>query len=205
MLRTVCGGAAGRGGCGRCAWRVMRGCVCCCWGKAQRRSRRDEGPETPRRRAAPRRPPGGVAALRRCASRCGATVTGCLSDEVRAGWDGRRTVIDSEPTLPQLQRYTGRNSAHISVHCCLLHHGSNRSKSEEVRTTSERGRGNADGLCGMFDGSSQCTIVLPVECLGYGLGIVVPFLAQVRPFWLRIMKIGGGSGIFLHPGRPDHH
>ena len=27
----------------------------------------------------------------------------------------------------------------------------------------------------MFDGSSQCTIVLPVECLGYGL--VVPFLA----------------------------
>eukprot|EP00964_Phaeocystis_antarctica_P022428 scaffold12448_cov69-Phaeocystis_antarctica.AAC.1 len=27
----------------------------------------------------------------------------------------------------------------------------------------------------MFDGSSQCTIVLPVEYLGYGL--VVPFLA----------------------------
>eukprot|EP00964_Phaeocystis_antarctica_P127705 scaffold91411_cov54-Phaeocystis_antarctica.AAC.2 len=39
----------------------------------------------------------------------------------------------------------------------------------------DRGRGNADGLCAMFDGSSQCTIVLPVKCLGYGL--VVPFLA----------------------------
>ena len=34
-----------------------------------------------------------------------------------------------------------------------------------------------DELCAMFDGrgSSQCTIVLPAECLGYGL--VVPFLA----------------------------
>eukprot|EP00964_Phaeocystis_antarctica_P139398 scaffold104190_cov67-Phaeocystis_antarctica.AAC.3 len=35
--------------------------------------------------------------------------------------------------------------------------------------------GDADELCAMFDESSQCTIVLPVECLGYGL--VVPFLA----------------------------
>ena len=26
-----------------------------------------------------------------------------------------------------------------------------------------------DELCAMFDESSQCTIVLPVECLGYGL------------------------------------
>ena len=32
-----------------------------------------------------------------------------------------------------------------------------------------------DELCAMFDESSQCTIVLPEECLGYGL--VVPFPA----------------------------
>ena len=35
--------------------------------------------------------------------------------------------------------------------------------------------GDADELCAMFDESSQCTIVLPEECLGYEL--VVPFLA----------------------------
>ena len=56
-----------------------------------------------------------------------------------------------------------------------------------VGNAMDRGRGNADGLCAMFDGSSQCTIVLPVECLGYGL--VVPFLAYRFAFWLRIMKI----------------
>eukprot|EP00964_Phaeocystis_antarctica_P046318 scaffold26742_cov60-Phaeocystis_antarctica.AAC.4 len=37
-----------------------------------------------------------------------------------------------------------------------------------------------------FDGSSQCTIVLPEECLGYGL--VVPFLAYRFALWFRIMK-----------------
>eukprot|EP00964_Phaeocystis_antarctica_P136507 scaffold100972_cov67-Phaeocystis_antarctica.AAC.2 len=37
------------------------------------------------------------------------------------------------------------------------------------------GASGADNeLCAMFDGSSQCTIVLPEECLGYGLA--VPFL-----------------------------
>eukprot|EP00964_Phaeocystis_antarctica_P058619 scaffold34786_cov55-Phaeocystis_antarctica.AAC.2 len=47
-------------------------------------------------------------------------------------------------------------------------------------------RGNADELCARFDGSSQCTIVLPEECLGYGL--VVPFLAYRFALWFRIMK-----------------
>jgi len=46
--------------------------------------------------------------------------------------------------------------------------------------------GDADELCAMFDESSQCTIVLPVECLGYGL--VVPFLAYRFALWFRIMK-----------------
>ena len=35
--------------------------------------------------------------------------------------------------------------------------------------------GADDELCAMFDESSQCTIFLPVECLGYGP--VVPFPA----------------------------
>ena len=48
-------------------------------------------------------------------------------------------------------------------------------------------KASTDGLCAMFDGSSQCTIVLPVECLGYGL--VVPFLAYRFALWFRIMKI----------------
>ena len=43
-----------------------------------------------------------------------------------------------------------------------------------------------DELCAMFDESSQCTIVLPEECLGYGL--VVPFLACRFALWFRIMK-----------------
>ena len=38
-----------------------------------------------------------------------------------------------------------------------------------------------DELCAMFDESSQCTIVLPEECLSLalslGYGLVVPFLA----------------------------
>ena len=38
----------------------------------------------------------------------------------------------------------------------------------------------------MFDGSSQCTIVLPEEGLGYGL--VVPFPAYGFALWFRIMK-----------------
>ena len=38
----------------------------------------------------------------------------------------------------------------------------------------------------MFDGSSQCTIVLPEEYLGYGL--VVPFPAYGFALWFRIMK-----------------
>ena len=46
--------------------------------------------------------------------------------------------------------------------------------------------GNADELCAMVDGSCQCTIVLPENCLGYGL--VVPFLAYRFALWLRIMK-----------------
>ena len=41
-------------------------------------------------------------------------------------------------------------------------------------------------LCAMFDESSQCTIVLPEECLGYGL--VVPFHACGFALWFRIMK-----------------
>ena len=41
-------------------------------------------------------------------------------------------------------------------------------------------------LCAMFDESSQWTIVLPEECLGYGL--VVPFLACRFALWFRIMK-----------------
>ena len=49
------------------------------------------------------------------------------------------------------------------------------------------GASGADNeLCAMFDGSSQCTIVLPEECLGYGL--VVPFLAYRFALWFRIMK-----------------
>eukprot|EP00964_Phaeocystis_antarctica_P117587 scaffold81404_cov65-Phaeocystis_antarctica.AAC.1 len=55
-----------------------------------------------------------------------------------------------------------------------------------VGNAMDRGRGNADGLCVMFDGSSQCTIVLPEKCLGYGL--VVPFLAYRFALWFRIMK-----------------
>jgi len=47
-------------------------------------------------------------------------------------------------------------------------------------------RENADELCAMVDGSSQCTIVLPEKCLGYGL--VVPFLAYRFALWFRIMK-----------------
>ena len=43
-----------------------------------------------------------------------------------------------------------------------------------------------DELCAMFDESSQCTIVLPEECLGYGL--VVPFHACGFALWFRIMK-----------------
>eukprot|EP00964_Phaeocystis_antarctica_P125359 scaffold88994_cov50-Phaeocystis_antarctica.AAC.3 len=47
--------------------------------------------------------------------------------------------------------------------------------------------GGADHeLCAMVDGSSQCTIVLPEDCLGYGL--VVPFLAYRFALWFRIMK-----------------
>ena len=50
------------------------------------------------------------------------------------------------------------------------------------------GASGADNeLCAMFDGSSQCTIVLPEECLGYGL--VVPLLAYRFALWFRIMKI----------------
>jgi len=43
-----------------------------------------------------------------------------------------------------------------------------------------------DELCAMFDESSQCTIVLPEEGLGYGL--VVPFHACGFALWFRIMK-----------------
>ena len=43
-----------------------------------------------------------------------------------------------------------------------------------------------DELCAMFDESSQCTIVLPEEGLGYGL--VVPFPAYGFALWFRIMK-----------------
>ena len=50
----------------------------------------------------------------------------------------------------------------------------------------------------MFDGSSQCTIVLPVECLGYEL--VVPYLAYRFALWFRIMKrqaeMGRGAASF---------
>ena len=38
--------------------------------------------------------------------------------------------------------------------------------------------------CAMCDESSQCTIVLPEECLGYGL--VVPFLAYRFALWFRL-------------------
>eukprot|EP00964_Phaeocystis_antarctica_P138944 scaffold103639_cov67-Phaeocystis_antarctica.AAC.1 len=46
--------------------------------------------------------------------------------------------------------------------------------------------GDADELCARFDGSSQCTIVMPEKCLGYGL--VVPFPAYGFALWFRIMK-----------------
>ena len=42
------------------------------------------------------------------------------------------------------------------------------------------------GSCEMFDESSQCTIVMPEECLGYGL--VVPFLVAKFGLWVRIMN-----------------
>ena len=58
--------------------------------------------------------------------------------------------------------------------------------------------GDADELCAMVDGSSQCTIVLPVECLGYEL--VVPYLAYRFALWFRIMKrqaeMGRGAASF---------
>ena len=41
--------------------------------------------------------------------------------------------------------------------------------------------------CSMEVLSVESTIVLPVECLGYGL--VVPFLAYRFALWFRIMKI----------------
>ena len=44
----------------------------------------------------------------------------------------------------------------------------------------------ADELCAIVDGSSECTIVLPEKCLGYGL--VVPFPAYGFALWFRIMK-----------------
>ena len=57
-------------------------------------------------------------------------------------------------------------------------------------------------LCAMFDGSSQWTIVLPEECLGYGL--VVPFPAYGFALWFRIMKLNslniGPSGSRNRPG-----
>ena len=64
--------------------------------------------------------------------------------------------------------------------------------------------GDADELCAMFDESSQCTIVLPEECLGYGL--VVPFLACRFAPWFRIhdneRKIVAADGIRDFPSRP---
>ena len=53
------------------------------------------------------------------------------------------------------------------------------------RALAQPGRAD-DELCAMFDESSQCTIVLPEEGLGYGL--VVPFLACRFALWFRIMK-----------------
>ena len=41
-----------------------------------------------------------------------------------------------------------------------------------------------DELCAMFDESTQCTIVLPEEGLGYGP--VVPFLVCRFALWFRI-------------------
>ena len=46
---------------------------------------------------------------------------------------------------------------------------------ETKHTASARNPAEDDELCAMFDESSQWTIVLPEECLGYGL--VVQFLA----------------------------
>ena len=54
-----------------------------------------------------------------------------------------------------------------------------------------------DELCAMFDESSQCTIVLPEECLGYGL--VVPFLACRFALWFRIMKTSSAPLSFPLP------
>ena len=93
--------------------RMNVSCVCCCWGEAQRRSRRERDRKG---HAEESRREGRLEEGQLCEGvhrDVSVTVTGCLSDDVRAGWDGRRTVIKSEPTLPQLQRYTGRNSTHI--------------------------------------------------------------------------------------------
>ena len=42
-----------------------------------------------------------------------------------------------------------------------------------------------DELCAMFDESSQCTIVLPEEGLGYGLVVPFPAYAVRRFGWFR--------------------
>ena len=39
-----------------------------------------------------------------------------------------------------------------------------------------------DELCAMFDESSQCTIVLPEECLGYGLASCTVPRLRIRRF-----------------------
>ena len=79
MLRSI--------GRGRCAEVRLEGegaegareCVMRLLGEDPAKFKVRQGPERLCGRPALRRPPGGRAALSRCASRCGATVTGCLA------------------------------------------------------------------------------------------------------------------------------
>ena len=61
-----------------------------------------------------------------------------------------------------------------------------------------------DELCAMFDESSQCTIVLPEECLGYGL--VVPFpaygFAALVPHNESLNSLNSGTYYGLADKRP---
>ena len=114
-----------------------------------------------------------------------------------AGWSTTNDALFPQPTLkhliqvrvPNLNKHgkkarLGRN-AYREGNAGVGRHASGARWTESDVARGGPG-GDADELCAMVDGSCQCTIVLPENCLGYGL--VVPFLAYRFALWLRIMK-----------------
>ena len=105
MLRSI--------GRGRCAEVRLEGegaegareCVMRLLGEDPAKFKVRQGPERLYGRPALRRPPGGRAALRRCASRCGATVTGCLAVRRTGNDDDDNKPRNTPPRSAPLLRY----------------------------------------------------------------------------------------------------